>query len=64
MKLTALRNLAFGLSTALTLGTAGAASAEKLRVGASFKVKSLIQRLIELHRSYQGAKNGLRFGLR
>ncbi len=33
MKLTALRNLAFGLSAALTLGTAGAASAEKLRVG-------------------------------
>ena len=26
------------------------------RVGASLKVKSLIQRLIELHRSYQGAK--------
>lgn len=33
MKLTMLRNLAIGLSAALTLGTAGTASAETLRVG-------------------------------
>jgi len=34
------------------------------RAGASFYAKSLKLRLIELPRSYQGAKNGLRFGLR
>ena len=33
MKLTTLRNLAIGLSTVLTFGTAGGASAETLRVG-------------------------------